>query len=121
MNDLVGRNIGKYRVVARLGRGGMAEVYKAYQPGLNRYVAIKVLHGHLAGDEDFIERFEREATAVAQLRHSHIVTVYDFDIEDGRYYMVMEFVEGPTLKAELKERSVQGQFFTLSETARIFF
>ena len=121
MNDLVGRNIGKYRVVARLGRGGMAEVYKAYQPGLNRYVAIKVLHGHLAGDEDFIERFEREAAAVAQLRHSHIVTVYDFDIEDGRYYMVMEFVEGPTLKAELKERSVQGQIFTLSETARIFF
>ncbi len=121
MSDLVGRNIGKYRVVARLGRGGMAEVYKAYQPGLNRYVAIKVLHGHLADDEDFIERFEREATAVANLRHSHIVTVYDFDIEDGRYYMVMEFVEGPTLKAELKERSVQGQIFTLPETTRIFF
>jgi predicted Ser/Thr protein kinase len=121
MSDLVGRNIGKYRVVARLGRGGMAEVYKAYQPGLNLYVAIKVLHGHLADDEDFIERFEREATAVANLRHSHIVTVYDFDIEDGRYYMVMEFVEGPTLKAELKERSVKGQIFTLPETTRIFF
>jgi serine/threonine protein kinase len=67
MTDLVGTNIGKYRVVARLGRGGMAEVYKAFQPGLNRYVAIKVLHSHLAGDEDFVERFEREATAVATL------------------------------------------------------
>ncbi|GAB4526456.1 MAG: hypothetical protein Kow0063_00740 [Anaerolineae bacterium] len=120
MIDLVGMNIGKYRIVARLGRGGMAEVYKAYQPGLNRYVAIKVLHSHLAGDEDFIERFEREATAVAKLRHPHIVTVYDFDIEDGRYYMVMEFVEGPTLKAELKERSLKGQIFSLTETTHIF-
>jgi serine/threonine protein kinase len=120
MTDLVGRNIGKYRVVARLGRGGMAEVYKAFQPGLNRYVAIKVLHSHLAGDEDFVERFEREATAVATLRHPHIVTVYDFDIEDGRYYMVMEFVEGPTLKAELKERSFKEQIFSLPETTRIF-
>ena len=120
MTDLVGGNIGKYRIVARLGRGGMAEVYKAYQPGLNRYVAIKVLHSHLADDEDFIERFEREATAVAKLRHQHIVTVYDFDIEDGRYFMVMEFVEGPTLKAELKERSLNGQIFTMPETTRIF-
>ena len=59
MSDLVGRTLGKYRIVARLGRGGMAEVYKAYQPGLNRYVAVKVLHGHLADDEDFIFRFFR--------------------------------------------------------------
>lgn len=120
MNDLVGRTVGKYRIVARLGRGGMAEVYKAYQPGLNRYVAIKVLHGHLADDEDFIGRFEREATAVARLRHPNIVQVYDFDVESGLYYMVMEFVEGPTLKAELKERSVKGLIFTLPEAARIF-
>lgn len=120
MNDLVGRTLGKYRIVARLGRGGMAEVYKAYQPGLDRYVAVKVLHGHLADEEDFIGRFEREATAVARLRHSNIVQVYDFDVEDGLYYMVMEFVEGPTLKSELKERSVKGQIFTLAETTRIF-
>jgi tRNA A-37 threonylcarbamoyl transferase component Bud32 len=119
MNDLVGRTLSKYRIVARLGRGGMAEVYKAYQPGLNRYVAIKVLHSHLADDEDFIGRFEREATAVARLRHPHIVQVFDFDFEEGLYFMVMEFVEGPTLKAELKERSVKGQIFTLAETSRI--
>ena len=119
MSDLVGKTLSKYRVVARLGRGGMAEVYKAYQPGLNRYVAVKVLHGHLADDEDFIGRFEREATAVARLRHPHIVQVYDFDVESGLYFMVMEFVEGPTLKAELKERSVKGQIFPLPETTRI--
>ena len=119
MNDLVGRTLSKYRIVARLGRGGMAEVYKAYQPGLNRYVAVKVLHSHLADDEDFIGRFEREATAVARLRHPHIVQVFDFDVEASMYYMVMEFVEGPTLKAELKERSEKGQIFTLPETYRI--
>jgi serine/threonine-protein kinase len=120
MSDLVGKTIGKYRIVARLGRGGMAEVYKGYQPGLDRYVAVKVLHSHLADEEDFIGRFEREATAVARLRHSNIVQVYDFDVEGNLYYMVMEFVEGPTLKAELKERSGKGQTFTLAETARIF-
>ncbi len=119
MNDLVGRTLSKYRIVARLGRGGMAEVYKAYQPGLNRYVAVKVLHSHLADDEDFIGRFEREATAVARLRHPHIVQVFDFDVEASMYYMVMEFVEGPTLKDELKERSEKGQIFTLPETYRI--
>jgi tRNA A-37 threonylcarbamoyl transferase component Bud32 len=119
-SDLVGKTIGKYRIVARLGRGGMAEVYKGYQPGLDRYVAVKVLHSHLADEEDFIGRFEREATAVARLRHPNIVQVYDFDVEGSTYYMVMEFVEGPTLKAELKERSMKGQIFSLPEISRIF-
>ncbi len=119
MTNLVGQTIGKYRIVARLGRGGMAEVYKGYQPGLDRYVAIKVLPSHLADDEDFIGRFEREATAVAHLRHPNIVQVYDFDVEGDLYYMVMEFIEGPTLKTELKERSIKGQIFSLSETTRI--
>jgi len=59
MANLVGKTIGRYRVVARLGRGGMAEVYKAYQPGLDRYVAIKTLHSHPVADEDLIGRFER--------------------------------------------------------------
>ncbi len=120
MTDLTGQTIGKYRIVAQLGRGGMAQVYKAYQPGLDRYVALKVLRSHLADDRDFIGRFEREAAAVARLRHPNIVQVYDFDVEGDQYYMVMEYVEGPTLKAELKERSIHGQFFTLPETARIF-
>ena len=63
--DLLGRNLGKYHLVERLGQGGMADVYKAYQPGLARYVALKVIHSHLADDEEFIERFESEAMAVA--------------------------------------------------------
>ncbi len=63
MINLVGKTLGKYRIVGQLGQGGMAEVYKAYQPGLNRYVAIKVMHSHLSADPDFIGRFQREALA----------------------------------------------------------
>ncbi len=119
MPDLIGRTIGKYRIVARLGRGGMAEVYKAYQPGLDRYVAIKVLHSYLSDDPDFIGRFEREARAIANLRHPNIVQIFDFDVEDDLYYMAMEFIDGPTLKAELRERSQQGKIFSPEESARI--
>jgi WD40 repeat protein/serine/threonine protein kinase len=102
----------------------MARVYKAYQSSLDRYVAIKVLHSHLAGDKDFVERFEQEATAVARLRHPNIVQVYDYDSIDELYYIVMEFVEGPTLKAELSERikrsTQESEYvFALDEIARI--
>ena len=97
------RQLGKYDVVIRLGRGGMAEVYKAYQASLDRHVAIKLLHPFLADDPEFKERFEREARNVARLRHPHIVQVYDFDTdaESESYYMVMELIEGQTLKERL--------------------
>jgi hypothetical protein len=114
-----GRTIGKYVIKERLGRGGMADVYKAYQPGLDRHVAVKVLHSFLAEDPDFIGRFEREARAVAKLRHSNIVQVIDFDHEGDMFYMVMEFIDGLTLKAELKERSLMGQPFDPKEAAHI--
>ncbi len=120
MAELVGKTVGRYRIVARLGRGGMAEVYKAYQPGLDRYVAIKVLHSHLVDDKDFIGRFEREALAVGKLRHSNIVQALDFDREGEMYFMAMEFIDGPTLKDELKARRAAGKPFTLHEIARIF-
>src|SRR5574341_1409189 len=67
MANLEGQTLGKYQVIERLGRGGMADVYKGYQPGLDRYVAIKVLHSHLSEDTDFIKRFQREAKSVARL------------------------------------------------------
>ncbi len=120
MADLVGKTVGKYRIVARLGRGGMAEVYKAYQPGLDRYVGIKVLHAHLVDDKDFIGRFEREALAVGKLRHPNIVQALDFDREGDMYFMAMEFIDGPTLKDELKARRVENNPFTLKEISRIF-
>ena len=78
----------------------MAEVYKAYQPSLDRFVAIKLLHPFLADDPEFKDRFEREARNVARLRHPNIVQVYDFeyDQESESFYMVMELIDGQTLK-----------------------
>jgi len=120
MADMTGKTLGKYRLIERLGRGGMAEVYRAYQPSLEREVAIKVMHGYLAEDEGFVGRFKREARAVATLRHPHIVQVYDFDIEDDTYYMVMEYIGGETLKARLKRFNAQGKRMPLEEVVRIF-
>lgn len=118
--DLVGHDLGKYRLVKRLGQGGMADVYKAYQASLARYVAIKVIHSHLAEDEEFIERFESEAMAVAGLHHPHIVQVFDFAREDDLYYMVMELVDGPTLEVELKTYKERQMLMPLTEMAVIF-
>ncbi len=119
MADMTGKTLGKYRIVERLGRGGMAEVYKAYQPGLDRYVAIKLMHGYLAEDPDFVGRFQREAKAIAALHHPHIVQMHDFDIESDVYYMVQEYVEGGTLKTKLQEAKVQRQTIPIQETVRI--
>ncbi len=118
--ELLGLTLGKYHVVDRLGQGGMADVYKAYQPGLARFVAVKVIHGHLVDNDEFIERFEGEAMAVASLRHPNIVQVFDFDREDELYYMVMEFIDGPTLEAELKARKERQELYPLSEIVTLF-
>ncbi len=110
MPDLVGQTLGKYQIVERLGRGGMADVYKGYQPGLDRYVAVKVMHTHLSEDPDFVTRFQREAKAVAKLRHPHIIQVFDFDVQGEYYYMVMEYIEGgQTLKEMLQTLNAQQQ------------
>jgi serine/threonine protein kinase/class 3 adenylate cyclase len=108
MSDLVGKTIGKFEITAELGGGGMAEVFKAYQPSLNRYVAIKVIHGFLAKNEEFLARFQREAQNVAALRHPNIVQVHDFDVEDGRPYMVMEFIDGQPLDQVSGQRQATG-------------
>ncbi|HPV08044.1 MAG TPA: protein kinase, partial [Aggregatilineales bacterium] len=103
--ELAGKTLSKYELRERIGRGGMAEVYRAYHAALDRFVAIKILHPFLGEDPEFKERFEREARSVAQLRHPNIVQVYDFDFDPERelYYMVMEYVEGPTLRTRLME------------------
>lgn len=117
---LEGQNLGKYRILEPLGRGGMAQVYKAYHPQLDRYVAIKVLRSDLVEEVEFLSRFRREARAVAALRHPHIVQIYDFDAQDDLYYMVMELLEGDTLKAYLNAMRVHGERLPLGETIRIF-
>ncbi|HEX7541843.1 MAG TPA: serine/threonine-protein kinase, partial [Anaerolineales bacterium] len=118
--NLEGQNLGKYRILEPLGRGGMAQVYKAYHPQLDRYVAIKVLRSDLVEEVEFLARFRREARAVAALRHPHIVQIYDFDAQDDLYYMVMELLEGDTLKAYLNALRVRSERLPLGETVRIF-
>ena len=95
--DLVGRTLGPYRVVEQIGRGGMAVVYKAYEPALDRYVAVKVLPQYFAHDPDFAARFEREARAVAKLNHPNILPIYGNGNEAGFSYIVMRYVETGTL------------------------
>ena len=97
------RKIGAYEIVAQIGTGGMATVYKGYQPRLDRYVAVKVMHKNLSEDPSFRARFEREARIVARLDHPNIVPVYDFDDRDGETYLVMKCVEGLTLKQLLRQ------------------
>ena len=106
---------GRYEIVERLGRGGMAEVYKAYQASLDRFVAIKFIHAFLADDTEFQHRFQREARHVAALRHPNIVQVYDFAQEDDLTYMVMEFVNGPPLSHRLDELAARGEQLPLAE------
>ncbi len=118
---MIGETLGRYRIIEHLGSGGMAEVYKAYHPGLDRYVAVKVLHPFLAQEEDFLTRFQREAKAVAALRHPNIVQVFDFDYDQelNIYYMVMEFIDGPSFKVRLKELGQRGERMGLDEAVRI--
>ena len=94
----------RYSIIRTLGEGGMANVYLAYDTILDRNVAVKVLRGDLASDEKFVRRFQREALSASNLYHPNIVQIYDFDQEDGQYYIVMEYVEGKTLKQLLKRR-----------------
>lgn len=96
-----GENVGPYRIIEQLGQGGMATVFKAYHPNLDRYVAIKVLHPAFKQDPQFRERFQREARVVAKLDHPNIVPVFDYADHNGQSYLVMKFIEGETLKGVL--------------------
>jgi len=99
--------IGKYRVVGLIGKGAMGEVYKARDPLLNRFVAIKTIAPSLAAESDFRRRFQREAQSAAQLNHPNIVTVFDFGEEDGLVYMAMELLEGQDLRDLIRSRDVR--------------
>ncbi|MBN1201697.1 MAG: protein kinase [Anaerolineae bacterium] len=103
MTGLTGQVLGNYRIIERIGLGGMATVYKAYQASMDRYVAIKVLPRQLADDPSFIGRFEHEAQTIARLEHKHILPVYDFGEYDGYTYLVMRYVESGNLKDLTKQ------------------
>ena len=97
---------GRYRIARKLGGGGMADVYLAEDQELGRRVAVKMLHGKYANDEQFVERFRREATHAAGLSHPNIVSIFDRGEADGSYYIVMEYVEGKTLKELIRSRGL---------------
>lgn len=102
-SDLLGEVVdGRYRVRRLVARGGMATVYEALDVRLDRVVALKVMHPHLAADPDFVARFEREAKAAARLNHPHVVSVFDQGASDGLVYLAMEFIPGRTLRDVLR-------------------
>jgi hypothetical protein len=113
MKSLVGTTLGQYRIVEQIGSGGMATVFKAFQPALDRYVAVKVLPAQHALTPGFSERFTREAKAVAQLNHPNILPIYDFGQEGDLSYIVMKYVPAGTLKDRL------GQPLNLQEAPRL--
>lgn len=114
MEDLTGKQLSSYQIVAPLGEGGMAAVYKAYQPGMDRYVALKILPRHFARDPQFVARFEQEAKVLAKLQHPHILPVFDYGEADGYTYIVMPFLQSGDLTDLLK-----GQPLSLAQTGRI--
>jgi len=115
MPFIIGENVGPYRLIEKLGKGGMATVFKAYHPSLDRYVAIKALHPAFMEHPGFIDRFEREAKVVARLDHPHIVPIYDFSENEDRPYLVLKYIRGETLKARHEKSKL-----TYKESRHIF-
>ncbi|MCC6178578.1 MAG: protein kinase [Chloroflexi bacterium] len=94
---MIGKRFGHYAIVGQLGRGGMASVFKAEQLGLERPVALKILHASLTADDTLVQRFQQEARIAANLHHPHIVTIYDVGEADGVFYIAMRYIEGENL------------------------
>jgi len=119
MPEWIGQTIGKVRVDKFLARGGMAEVYLGTHLSLDRPVAVKVLHSFIESDPELLDRFQREAKAVAGLRHSNIVQVFDFDTYQGHPYIVMEYLKGPTLSTYLQTLHQNGIKLSLEQIGQL--
>ena len=114
MQGLIGQDLGGYRIVSQIGKGGMATVFKAFQPSLDRYVAVKVMPPYYPEQDDtFLKRFRQEAKAIASLRHPNILIVIDYGEEKDTTYIVMEFVEAGTLSELLGKPMIPAQMRTL--------
>ncbi len=119
MPEWIGQTIGKVRVDKYLARGGMAEVYLGTHLSLERPIAIKVLHNYIEAEPDLLERFQREAKAVAGLRHPNIVQVFDFDTYDGHPYIVMEYLKGPSFSTYLNTLHKSGTKLTFEQIGQL--
>ncbi len=118
-DDLVGQDLDEYRLEALLGSGGMARVYRALDVRLRRYVAIKVIDTPYQTDADYLERFHREAQAIAKLEHPHIVRLYRYGEAEGVLYMAMQYVKGADLRFVLNSYADDGQLIEPEEASRI--
>lgn len=120
--NLIGLTIGSYQILEKIGQGGMAEVYRAYHPGLNRYAAVKIMQPHLTDSGELVARFQREAQTVATLRHPNIVQIFDFGFldVDASSYLIMEFIAGTSLQDEMIRRENAGEIWSGEEILRIF-
>ena len=114
MNELLGQIIGNCRIEALLGSGGMGQVYRVRHMHLDRLQALKVMHAHLASDPGFQARFRQEAQAIAALEHPHIVRIFGFDEQQGRYYITMEYLPDGSLRTLLDRRAREGAKWPLS-------
>src|SRR5947199_2079748 len=120
-DDLIGTMLGNFRILAKLGEGGMARVYKARQENLDREVAVKVLPPWFAADPNFVERFKQEARLVGGLSHPNIVTVHDASEQHGHLYIVMQLVDGGTLQHRLEHLlQKEGKALDIVEALPIF-
>ena len=107
MQGLVGQTLGQYTIIEQIGEGGMASVFKAYQPGLNREVALKVLPPHFAKKKNFTARFKREAEAIGNLHHPNILPVYDSGQDEGYSYIAMRYIANANTLSEVMKQSLK--------------
>src|ERR1051326_3286615 len=119
-DELIGVTLGNYRILATIGQGGMARVYRAYQENLDREVAVKVLPPWYAADRNFVERFNLEARLVARLSHPNIVTVHDASEQSGHLYIVMQLVDGGTLRQRIDLTFKNGKAMDMADVGPIF-
>src|SRR5579871_3086116 len=114
MSEWIGRRVGQYEIISKLGAGGMATVYRARQTSVDRDVAIKVIKADIADSPEFLVRFEREARTIASLDHPHILKLFDYGRQDDLVYLVMELKTGGSLGQRIQRGAL-----SLDETGQI--
>ncbi|MFH1944019.1 MAG: serine/threonine-protein kinase [Acidobacteriota bacterium] len=116
---MIGEKLGPYEILEEIGRGGMGIVFRAYQPSLDREIAIKILPSNLVHDKELVQRFLREARSAAKLDHPNIVTIHDVGEHEGTYYLAMQLVEGKGLDQIIMERGPLQEDESLSILSQI--